>query len=106
MKSNRLQRRPPCRSLRITAPSEPLPPGTYGRAAPAAISFSTRRRLNKEDSEKATFHIEFDLTGSGLAYSVGDSLGVFPQNDPHLVDQVINAIGADPKAKIGARPLA
>ncbi|WP_020174494.1 sulfite reductase subunit alpha [Methyloferula stellata] len=89
----------------VTESSEPLPPGTYGRAAPATISFSSRRRLNKEDSEKATYHIEFDLTDSGLSYSVGDSLGVFPQNDPHLVDAVIKTIGAEPKVLIGGRTL-
>ncbi len=66
---------------------------------------SARRRLNKEDSEKATYHIEFDLTESGLSYCVGDSLGIFPQNDPQLVDAVIARIGADPKTMIGARGL-
>jgi sulfite reductase (NADPH) flavoprotein alpha-component len=87
------------------APGEPVTQGGYGRAAPVTISFSARHRLNKEDSEKATYHIEFDLSDSGLSYSVGDSLGVFPQNDPHLVDAIIATIGADKKAKINGRSL-
>ncbi len=85
--------------------SAPSASGASSRAHPATISFAARRRLNKEDSEKATYHIEFDLTDSGLTYSVGDSLGVFPQNDPHLIDAVIMTIGAEPKSLIGGRML-
>jgi sulfite reductase (NADPH) flavoprotein alpha-component len=80
-------------------------PGVYSRAAPATISFAARRRLNKEDSEKATYHIDFDLSGSGLTYSIGDSLGVFPQNDPNLVDDIIAVIAADPNTMIGDKSL-
>jgi len=80
-------------------------PATYGRASPATIGFLGRRRLNKEDSEKATYHIDFDLSESGLTYNVGDSLGVFPQNDPKLVDEIIAKIAADPQTMIGDKPL-
>ena len=50
---------------------------------------SRARCLNKAGSEKETWHIEFDLAGTGLDYTVGDSFGVFPANDPALVDAVI-----------------
>ena len=30
-------------------------------------------------------HVEFDLAGAGLDYTVGDSFGVYPDNDPELV---------------------
>ncbi len=53
-------------------------------------------RLNKSGSEKETWHVEFDLAGSGLEYTVGDSFGLFPSNDPALVDAVIAALGAPP----------
>jgi len=85
--------------------AEPVIPGSYSRAHPATIAFKSRRRLNKEDSEKATYHIEFDLSGSGLTYNVGDSLGVFPKNDPALADAVIAAIDADPKTSFGDKTL-
>ena len=61
--------------------------------------------LNKSGSEKETFHIEIDLAGSGLAYTVGDSFGIFPANDPALVDAVIKALDAPPDFPIGGRTL-
>ncbi|WP_036260452.1 sulfite reductase subunit alpha [Methylocapsa aurea] len=64
------------------------------RNAPAQAIFASRKRLNREGSEKATYHVEFDISGAGLDYEVGDSFGVFPRNDPGLVDRVIAAIGA------------
>jgi sulfite reductase (NADPH) flavoprotein alpha-component len=85
--------------------SDVAEPGAFSRAMPATITFAARRRLNKEDSEKATYHIDFDLSESGLSYSIGDSLGVFPQNDPQLVDAIMTQIEADPKTMIGDRLL-
>jgi sulfite reductase (NADPH) flavoprotein alpha-component len=77
----------------IRAAAETKPRG-YSREAPVDVTFLSRRRLNKEGSEKATYHIEFDLTGSGLDYVVGDSFGVYPQNDPALVDAILATIRA------------
>lgn len=75
------------------------------RDAPVYATFLSRTRLNKPGSEKETWHIEFDLTGSGLDYEVGDSFGIFPTNDPALVDAVIEAIGAQPDAPVAGRTL-
>ena len=50
-----------------------------------------RTRLNKPGSEKETWHVEFDLSESGLDYVVGDSFGIIPMNDPALVDAVRRA---------------
>src|SRR6201996_6038918 len=64
------------------------------RDNPALRTFLSRRLLNKAGSEKETWHIDFDLAESGLDYVVGDSFGVFPQNDIGLVDQIIAMLGA------------
>ena len=61
----------------------------------------SRTRLNKPGSGKETWHIEFDLAESGLDYAVGDCFGIFPTNDPALVDAVIAALGAPPDFPIG-----
>ena len=68
-------------------------PGS-SRNAPAEAVFAGRKRFNREGSEKATYHVEFDISDAGLDYEPGDSFGIFPENDESLVDQVIAAIGA------------
>jgi len=75
------------------------------RDNPATATFLTRRRLNKEGSEKETWHVEFDLTESGLDYVVGDSLGIFPTNDPDLVDSLIAHLDTPSEFMIDGRPL-
>jgi len=75
------------------------------RNRPAEIAFLSRTRLNKRGSSKETWHIELDLTDSGISYAVGDSLGIVPTNHPALVDAVIAAIGAPPDFPIADRSL-
>ncbi len=76
-----------------TGETAPRAPGR-SREAPVGATFLTRRRLNGEGSQKETWHIEFDLSASGVDYSAGDSLGIFPKNDLGLVDQIIAMLGA------------
>jgi sulfite reductase (NADPH) flavoprotein alpha-component len=95
------------------APAPPLAPAeiagkagaTPSRDRPAEIAFRSRQRLNRPGSSKETWHIELDLADSGIAYCVGDSLGIFPSNHPALVDAVIAAIGAPPDFPIAGRAL-
>ena len=75
------------------------------RNHPAEVAFLSRTRLNKAGSSKETWHIELDLAGSGISYSVGDSFGIVPSNHPALVDAVIAAIGAPPDFPIADRSL-
>lgn len=75
------------------------------RDNPVYATFLSRRRLNKPGSNKETWHIEFDVADTGLDYSVGDSFGIFPANDPALVDAVIAALDAPPEFPIGGRSL-
>jgi sulfite reductase (NADPH) flavoprotein alpha-component len=79
-------------------------PGT-SRDNPATATVLSARLLNKDGSEKETWHVEFDLSGSGIDYTVGDSFGLFPSNDPALVDAVITALGAPADFPIGGRTL-
>ncbi|RAI41035.1 sulfite reductase subunit alpha [Rhodoplanes roseus] len=77
----------------------------YSREAPVEAVFVGRRRLNGAGSEKETFHIELDLSDTGVTYTVGDSLGVFATNAPGLVDAVIAQLGARPEGLVGGKPL-
>ena len=89
------------------APARPaiIPPVGYSRDNPTYATFVSRRRLNKEGSEKETWHIEIDVGEAGLQYEVGDSFGIFPSNDAALVDAIISALHAPPDFPIGDRTL-
>jgi sulfite reductase (NADPH) flavoprotein alpha-component len=87
------------------ASAKPAEEAGRSRDNPALATFVSRTRLNKAGSEKETWHVEFDLTESGLDYAVGDAFGVFPSNDPDLVNAVIAALGAAPDYTIGERTL-
>ncbi len=76
----------------------------YSRAHPARARFVGRTRLNGPGSEKHTCHVEIDLSESGLEYEVGDSLGVFPANDPALADAIIAAIDVPADFPIAGEP--
>jgi sulfite reductase (NADPH) flavoprotein alpha-component len=75
------------------------------RECPAAATFLARTRLNKPGSAKETWHVELDLSETGIDYAVGDAFGIFPSNDPALADAVIAAIGAAPDFSINGRAL-
>jgi len=76
-------------------PPESTPASSpYTRTNPFPGRLAVNRSLCGEDSEKDTRHFEIDLTGWGLNYEVGDSMTVWPTNDPALVDEIIKTIGA------------
>ncbi|KKB34794.1 assimilatory sulfite reductase (NADPH) flavoprotein subunit [Bacillus thermotolerans] len=68
----------------------------YSRANPFKAEVLENINLNGRGSNKETRHLELLLEGSNLEYEPGDSLGVYPQNDPELVDQVIEAMKWNP----------
>ena len=70
------------------SPLRAQPAGDAGRSRdnPATATFVGRYRLNKDGSEKETWHLDFDLSAARLDYVVGDAFGLFPKNDPALAD--------------------
>ena len=67
----------------------------YSMKNPFPATVRGVRAVTKPGSAKETIHIDYSLEGSGLTYTTGDTLGVFPCNDPALVDALINALGLD-----------
>ncbi|MEY2493144.1 MAG: sulfite reductase flavoprotein alpha-component [Verrucomicrobiota bacterium] len=51
-------------------------------------------RISGEESGKETRHFEISIGGSGFRYEPGDSMAVYPSNDPELVQEIIQALGA------------
>jgi sulfite reductase (NADPH) flavoprotein alpha-component len=64
----------------------------YSRKNPFPATLSVNQKLTLEGSEKETRHYEFSLAGSGLQYEVGDSMGIFPQNNPRHVEELLAAL--------------
>ncbi|MBI1201838.1 MAG: sulfite reductase subunit alpha [Rhodopseudomonas sp.] len=87
-----------------TAVATTAAPGT-SRDNPSFAKVLSRTLLNKPGSQKETWHVEFDLSGSGIDYTVGDAFGLFPQNDPGLADAIIKALDAPADFPIGERTL-
>jgi sulfite reductase (NADPH) flavoprotein alpha-component len=86
------------------APAVTVEPGR-SRDNPVAATFLSRRLLNKPGSEKETWHIDFDLSGCGLDYVVGDSFGIFGRNELGHVDQIIALLGASHTAEVREKTL-
>jgi sulfite reductase (NADPH) flavoprotein alpha-component len=66
----------------------------YTKDNPFPARLTENRLLNKPGSAKETRHIVIDFTGSGLRYKAGDSIGVYPANNPADVTEILQRLGA------------
>ncbi|HCB25255.1 MAG TPA: sulfite reductase subunit alpha [Citrobacter freundii] len=64
----------------------------YTKEAPLTASLAVNQKITGRDSEKDVRHIEIDLGDSGLCYQPGDALGVWYQNDPDLVKELVELL--------------
>jgi sulfite reductase (NADPH) flavoprotein alpha-component len=72
----------------------------YSKDQPFPARIVENRLLSRTGSAKETRHFVVDLTGSGMHYTAGDSLGVFPENRPADVEEILQRLGAS-----GAEPV-
>ncbi|WP_080905196.1 NADPH-dependent assimilatory sulfite reductase flavoprotein subunit [Parabacteroides sp. Marseille-P3160] len=81
----------PQKSIRPSAgkPLTPVIENKYGKENPFKAKVITNQKITSRDSEKDVRHIELDLTGSGLRYRPGDSLGVWYKNDARLIEEIL-----------------
>ncbi|QGJ70230.1 NADPH--sulfite reductase flavoprotein alpha-component [Planctomycetales bacterium 10988] len=77
----------------LATPQAPARP-KWNRKNPFPAKLLKNVRLTQSDSTKETRHYEISLEGSDLTYEVGDILNVMPKNDPQLVTETIEALGA------------
>ncbi|EKS1982275.1 TPA: NADPH-dependent assimilatory sulfite reductase flavoprotein subunit [Klebsiella variicola] len=64
----------------------------YTKETPLSATLSVNQKITGRDSEKDVRHIEIDLGDSGLRYQPGDALGVWYQNDPQLVKELVELL--------------
>jgi sulfite reductase (NADPH) flavoprotein alpha-component len=85
-----------------TAPAAQAPAAesVYSRSNPFRAEVLENINLNGRGSNKETRHLELSLEDSGLTYQPGDSLGVYPENDPELVDLLLEEMNWDPEEAV------
>ncbi|MFC0142373.1 NADPH-dependent assimilatory sulfite reductase flavoprotein subunit [Erwinia mallotivora] len=64
----------------------------YTKEAPLTASLAVNQKITGRNSDKDVRHIEIDLGDSGLRYQPGDALGVWYENDPALVQELLNLL--------------
>ncbi|MGO4538280.1 assimilatory sulfite reductase (NADPH) flavoprotein subunit [Paenibacillus sp. 2TAB19] len=74
----------------------------YSRANPFQAEVLENLNLNGRGSDRETRHVEISLEGSDLTYEPGDSIGIIPENDSALADELIALMGwkADEKVTV------
>lgn len=74
-------------------PSPPAAAAVRDKRNPFPATVLENIRIVGRHSSKETRHVELDLSGSGLAYEPGDSLGIMPSNGARLVEEFLKATG-------------
>lgn len=67
-------------------------PGT--RRSPVLATVVSNENLNGAGADKETRHLVLDCAGLPLAFEPGDSIGVWPENDPEVVEEIARLAGA------------
>eukprot|EP01053_Blabericola_migrator_P012928 Blabericola_migrator_1__12927@NODE_850_length_6270_cov_628_148960_g602_i0_p1_GENE_NODE_850_length_6270_cov_628_148960_g602_i0NODE_850_length_6270_cov_628_148960_g602_i0_p1_ORF_typecomplete_len1811_score379_58POR_N/PF01855_19/1_5e51FAD_binding_1/PF00667_20/3_6e03FAD_binding_1/PF00667_20/5_4e50POR/PF01558_18/1_9e41Flavodoxin_1/PF00258_25/2_2e30PFOR_II/PF17147_4/8_4e20NAD_binding_1/PF00175_21/3_6e17Fer4_16/PF13484_6/3_1e14TPP_enzyme_C/PF02775_21/6_9e13EKR/PF10371_9/4_9e12Fer4_21/PF14697_6/0_0011Fer len=60
------------------------------------VNLKGNTRMTPADYEVDVRHLEFDLLNTNVKYALGDSLAIFPQNDPNAVDAFCAEYGWNP----------
>ena len=66
------------------------------------VRVQENKRLTPLSYDRNIFHIEFDLTGTDLKYTIGEALGVHAHNDEEQVEEFLKWYGLDPDVVVSA----
>jgi sulfite reductase (NADPH) flavoprotein alpha-component len=79
--------------IRAPATAAPAPAADHSKRNPFPATVLENIRIVGRHSSKETRHVELDLSGSGMTYQPGDSLGIVPSNNEQVVDDLLEAAG-------------
>jgi sulfite reductase (NADPH) flavoprotein alpha-component len=68
-------------------------PASAGDLAVVEAEIIEHVNLNSSQSNKETIHLELAFDGAAPAYKPGDSLDIYPENDPDYVEDVLKIAG-------------
>ncbi|WP_295558419.1 flavodoxin domain-containing protein [uncultured Hyphomicrobium sp.] len=60
---------------------------------PVEAEISALINLNGTGSSRETWHVEFAIAEEGFVYKPGDAIGLYPENDPGLAEDLLKAVG-------------
>jgi len=91
----------------VTAGSAATPVVVYDKQHPFTATLQTNQKITGRDSDRDIRHLEFSLEESGLTYQPGDALGIWFENDPALVDEVLvlTKLTGNEKISVGDKTL-
>ncbi|MCH9694686.1 MAG: assimilatory sulfite reductase (NADPH) flavoprotein subunit [Gammaproteobacteria bacterium] len=72
----------------------------HDKKNPFPAEILVNQKITAGGSSKDVRHIELSLEGSGLTYEPGDALGVFVENPPQLVEEIIASLRLDETANV------
>ncbi|MCL2428968.1 MAG: flavodoxin domain-containing protein [Alphaproteobacteria bacterium] len=92
------------RAVRVIAPADPTrgnviavdfgtKPGPVADVGPVEAEITEHINLNSSRSAKETIHLELTFDGAAPAYKPGDSLDIYPHNDPAYVEALLKSAG-------------
>lgn len=79
---------------------EPAKASIHTRDKPYLAEIIEKRPLTHAVSSKLTVHVSISLAESELRYEAGDACGIFAQNDPAIVDEVLALTKFSPDAMV------
>lgn len=59
------------------------------------VKVQENKRLTPSEYSRNIFHIEFDVTGTGLKYEIGEALGIHGRNNSEHVESFLEFYGVD-----------
>ena len=74
----------------LESPAFPM----FSREHPFPAPILAIHPLTRKDSQKDVRFVSIGLAGSGLSYEVGDALGVYPENDAELAEEILAELQA------------
>lgn len=80
-------------------PSEP----EFTAENPLSAEISGLVNLNGTGSSRETWHVELAFDNPAFIYNPGDAIGVLPDNDPTVVNELLKAVGLDGNTGLAQR---